>query len=93
MVLHRDVVVTWNGRVSVNFRGSHDHPKLVPIDNNPMTGKLYRTVPVVWRIHTNDSNTFYNPKPLAFRNRSRALIAALYVTVIVTLFPTVVKVS
>ena len=31
MVLHRDVVVTWNGRVSVNFRGSHDHPKLVPI--------------------------------------------------------------
>jgi hypothetical protein len=34
-----------------------------------------------------------NPKPLAFRNRSRALIAALYVTVIVTLFPAVVKVS
>ena len=43
------------------------------------------------RIHTNDSNTFYNPKPLAFRNRSRALIAALYVTVIVTLFPTSLK--
>jgi hypothetical protein len=34
-----------------------------------------------------------NPKPLAFRNRSRALITALYVTVIVTLFPAVVNVS